>query len=143
MHMIRLALVVLVSLLSLPAFAGTITVGGQSRTTTAAQDAAMATRRTQHNANLCASKSLVVSCTQAQLNAVSGCEAGACGTIYASNAAGTADYFLDQHAMKIVAEVESQTAAIERGDALRAWNEATPAQRANMCLAAGKDANCR
>ena len=141
--MIRLVLAVLVSLLSLPAFAGTITVGGQSRTTTAAQDAAMATRRTQHNANLCTSKGLAASCTQAQLNAVLGCAAGACGTIYPLTAAGTADYFLDQHAMKIVAEVESQVVAIERGDAVSAWNSATPAQRSAACTALGKDANCR
>lgn len=141
--MIRITLVVLLSLLALPSFAGTITVNSTSRTTTAAQDSAMATRRTQHNASLCASKALAVSCTQAQLNAVEGCAAGACGTIYASNAAGVADYFLDQHVLRIVAEVETQVQVIERGDAVAAWNGATPAQRAAACQALGKAADCR
>jgi hypothetical protein len=70
--------------------------GGVSQNSTAAQDQATVQFRDLSNAALCLSHGLAQGCTQSALNAVSGCAAGACGTIYASNAAGAQQFALDK-----------------------------------------------
>lgn len=69
--------------------------GGVQKSTTAAQDGFSLQAKLIDNAALCLQYNLASTCTQAQLNAVSGCAAGACGTIYALTAAGTGNYGLD------------------------------------------------
>ncbi len=126
----------LLVLASIPAAAGTITVTGVSRTTTAAQDAAWTARKDAYNRTQCASKGLSASCTQAQFTA-----AGGTGTIY-EGASATQNFALDV-IFNLVDEVTAQVAAIERGDAVNAWNMATPAQRQAACQALGKTAACQ
>lgn len=93
--------------------------GGQSISTTAEQDALTPIARNLDNAGICLSRGLAKNCTQAQLNAVSGCAAGACGTIYPSTVAGARDYalngmkacYLDQVGSKVQAQNLADLAA--------------------------------
>lgn len=119
-----------------PTFAGTITVSGVSRTTTAAQDAAWTARKDANNRALCLSKGLTATCTQAQFSA-----AGGVGTIY-EGASATQNFALDV-IFNLINEVTAQVAAIERGDAVAAWNAATAAQRQQACIDLGKSATCQ
>ncbi len=137
----NLILAVLLTLAASFAGAGTITVSGVSRSTSAANDAAFTARKDVHNRNTCTARGLSASCTQAQLNAVSGCAAGACGTIY-EGAQATQNYFLDI-VFNQINEVTLQVQAYQEGDARAAWTAATPAQRQAACTALGKDANCQ
>lgn len=129
-------LAVLLVLAATFASAGTITVSGVSRPTTAAQDAAFAARKDAYNRGQCASKGLPATCTQAQFTA-----AGGTGTIY-EGAQATQNFFLDV-VFNLISEVSAQVQAIERGDAVQAWNNATLVQRQSACQALGKDANCQ
>lgn len=70
--------------------------GGTTKTSTAGQDALTPQARLIDNAVLCKSKGLPKTCTQQDLDGVSGCAGGACGTIYAGTLAGNRSYALDR-----------------------------------------------
>jgi hypothetical protein len=122
------------------ASAGTVTVSGVSRATTAAQDAAWATRKDIHNAQLCEDKGLPRTCTQAQLTA-----AGGEGTIY-EGAQATQAYALDRF-FEVIQAVERQINDSRKAELAAAWQTATEAQRAAAfgaaCQALGKTTECR
>lgn len=137
---IRALAPILFTLSAVTSDAGTVTVSGVSRSTSAAQDSAWTARKDRHNADLCASKGLAASCTQAQFDA-----AGGSGTIY-SGAQATHNYALDRF-FELIEAVERQINDARKGDIQAAWQTATEAQRAAAyvaaCTALGKTAECR
>jgi hypothetical protein len=100
------------------ASAGTVTVSGVSRATTAAQDAAWATRKDIHNAQLCEDK----------------------------GAQATQAYALDRF-FEVIQAVERQINDSRKAELAAAWQTATEAQRAAAfgaaCQALGKTTECR
>jgi hypothetical protein len=138
--MLKRILAALLVLAAASAQAGTITVNSTSRSTTAGQDAAWVARKDRHNADLCASKALPASCTQAQFAA-----AGGEGAIY-SGAQATQTYALDR-IFELIEAVERQINDSRKADVASAWQTATEAQRAAAyaaaCQALGKTADCK
>ena len=72
----------------------TVSVGAQSKQSTAAQDLLTPKAAQLDNKITCLNNGLPVTCTQANLDAK--CPAGGCGTIYALTVAGYQQYALDK-----------------------------------------------
>lgn len=133
--------------------------GGVSGTTTAGNDANNIARCSQHNAEACGRKGLALSCTQAQLDAVTGCASGACGTIYA-NTSGTCtgagalafslSRFLGTTGTFATGEgsfmdlLSREITKVAQADANKAWqtNKDTIAASASCTAAGGLAAGC-
>ena len=117
-----IAVLALCLLASLSSAQATVSIGARSKVADAAQVAKNNKGKLLANRALCYAKSVPqgLDCTQAQLNAMPGCAAGACGTIYTLDGAGDADFALDKMFACHFSLLDSQLQEINIRDAAAA-----------------------
>ncbi len=126
----RFVLAVAIVLLPTVLFAqaNDLCVGTECYTPTADEISAFQIARDNHNDRLCASVDLSSGCSQVDFD-----NAGGTGTIYASTAAGTREYALEEMFKKRIADFVRSQLRAAKARANAAWDAATPAQRAAAC----------
>lgn len=139
----RFAILAVLSLLSLPAFAGSYTL-----TTTAAQDAILTRTVARTNAATCLYYGLSVDCTQAQARKAF-CRAASLGDVANCDGATQVDIyadvptFLQREVVRLVKETYGPRAQADDAAAAKAAFEAmTVAQKNAQCAALGLAAGC-